>query len=458
MKKAFVGLSILALAGCTSVPPTEGQEAKAVDAPQKETPTLVTEAPREAVITRADTRDISVPGYDAAIDDISANDMIQEWLMEQGWLEGFNKTDGFQAFILVTGYGAIAADPSSKTYNTARIAAFDKAMLDAKAKMASLLETTLSSAVQRSVSSRISDPVGNELVAGLENLPADSTAGKALQVAKETYAAELKKTKDPQKAIQSESFKRTMTNAAKTMVSGIQAFYTVENQTANKKGEIGVAAVWSPSLAEMSAAMMTGTKLKNVNGTTSIAAQLPRETNELLATFGVQMLVDKDGELILVSYGQAGAATETALSEKIAYEEAFLMAQAQIRAFAGEIVTMNAASSMAEVTRVYDEGILPDFANVSTYAANQKSYAEAMTCHGIAQIRSWSRRHPVSGKKICGSICSWSPSQAELAGVIKQKIESAHKVPTVNTPAKAPLPPKANSHQGRGRAVERVVL
>lgn len=373
----------------------------------------------------------------------SVMDLMDEFIAEKGWSGGTNvKGDSF--FIVTTGSGVISAPPNSPQYNTSRVLAFAKAMLDAKANMAKELETTIETASSYRYAEHPEpnpDDPAQMAAAAMAEMPDTSIGGKLVALthgaldralakvgsdinaraasAEEKLAAAQAKMKE----ISTEShFSRSIGAAAAAAVSGMQAFYTVEAD-----GEIGVVTIWSPKLAETAATMLTGKVPNAGKGKKRIIDQIPKDKAVLLSTFGVQQKIDENGNLVLVSYGQASARSKSKQASKAAYSKAALDAQAAIRAFAGESVTSTESLDQAESLTEYNGDAAPDYSSSEAYEQYQKSVAKAMPINGIQTIKRWDAVHPVSGQKVYGVVCTWSAANAKLARQTKKAIEATAK-------------------------------
>lgn len=375
----------------------------------------------------------------------TADSLIQEFLSEKGWAEGENtKKDGSKFFISV-GYGTVSAPITHKSYNSSRIRAFDKAMLDAKAKMAETLEQTISASVTsfyEESSGGMTETPDQELARVEKDAPPSGIVDKAaLWVSKkldnalreEGYDidAEKAKTREERERIASrakelistDTFSKSVNSLANVSIAGLQAFYTVEAQNGDK-GKVAVVAIWSPALAEMVNAFVSGKPMKGTKAKKTIKEQIPTSTQELLSTFGVQQKINERGEYVLVSFGQAAANSSNSRAERAAYDKARLNAQAQIRQFAGENVAVSRAQEEAEQSLEFDDGGI-DYSDEQSYKSFLQSVAKGMVCNGIQSLRNWKAVHPISGKPVFGVICTWSPSQASWAKQTKKKVEAA---------------------------------
>lgn len=381
----------------------------------------------------------------------SVEEIIQDFLNKRDWAEGPNSKNG-NIFIIHVGYGTILAPASNPNYNTARQRAFDRAILSAKAQMASTLAQEISAAVTYSYSeqgeSDSAEDQANETIAKvLAEMPDDSIIGKAKLLISKKLDNALKgegydiamiqdqsqqKIEDAQKVldgridtlISSTSFKRDAQSIATCAISGLQAFYTAESQPLEGGGSVGVVAIWSPTLAEMAYSISTGKSVSFKPAKKPIREQVSSDPALLLSTFGVTQKINEHGELTLVSYAQSGARTKSTQSKRAAYNKARLLAQVQIRQFAGEIVSTDNLLKEAESQSEFENNEV-DYSDESSYREFQASSAKALVCNGISQLKTWRAIHPISQTPVYGTICTWSPSAAERARTIKGTIEKS---------------------------------
>jgi len=403
------------------------------------------------------------PDAGVVAEEKDASILLADWLSARGWTEGMNSGKN-GIFIVTTAAGAIQAPTSSPSYNDARVRAFDKAMLSAKAKLASLLESEISTAVESSyvepAAENANDP-RQQLANAIASAPSESLLGKCNRFLHAKLDAALKQEGIDDSATHAniealrakvasitsaESFRKSVRAESKVALSGAQAFYTIE-AVKGKQAEIGVVLIWSPKLAEMASSLVTGLPVRGTRGKALIRDQLPKDNNVLLSTFGVQQKINEKGEYVLVAFGQSGARSDSSRAAQAAYDKAALQARALIRQFAGETVAVSEAQEQAEQTLEYADSALPDYTDASAYEQYQKSVAAKMTINGIATVRKWNARHPVSGRMVYGTIMSWSPTEAALARGVKQAIESTatagaagvRSVPTAVPVSQAPV-------------------
>ena len=375
-----------------------------------------------------------------------ADELMQEFLDSRpngGWSEGTNQGKN-GIFVVEKGVGAIQAKPDSPSYNDARVRAFDKAMLDAKAKLAEYLETEIATAASYS---SVEPPMGDksadqELAEAIANQPNDSILGKAKLLIskkldnllkKEGYDTDTARAQGKAKADEikaklamvtgKESYKKMVKNAAQTVISGAQAFYTVE-VTKGSRAEIGVVLIWSPKLAGMASSLVTGKPIPGAKPKTSVKNQINKDLDALLSTFGVQQKIDENGDYVLVAFGQSGARNTNSASVNMAKAKARQNAQAMIRSFAGETVAYSMAQDQAEETLDFGEDSLPDMRDQS--AANRfiSTGSAKMKINGLGTVYSWNAKHPISGRTVYGEVVTWKPSAAAVARSVKAQIEA----------------------------------
>lgn len=392
-----------------------------------------------------------------------ADELMQEFLDSRpngAWNEGSNQGKS-GIFVVEKGVGAIQAEPDSPSYNDARVRAFDKAMLDAKAKLAEYLETEISTAASYSYiePSTGGKTVDQELAESIANQPTDSILGKARLLVskkldnllkKEGYDADAARAQGAAQADDvkaklaavtgKETYKKMVKNVAQTVLSGAQAFYTVE-VTRGSRAEIGVVLVWSSKLAEMASSLVTGRPIAGAKPKTTVKNQINKDLDVLLSTFGVQQKIDEEGEYVLVAFGQSGARNANSASVNMAKARARQNAQAMIRAFAGEAVAYSMAQDQAEETLDFGEGSIPDMRDQSAASRFISTGSAKMKINGMGAVFSWNATHPISGRTVYGEVVTWKPSGAAIARNIKAKMESTAKdgaagrrtVPTAQT-------------------------
>ena len=348
------------------------------------------------------------------------------------------------------GYGVIQAPLENRSYIDSRVNAYNKAMLDAKAKMAEYLEVAIRTETEHdyaegnfggneeaeadslSITSKIKSLINAKLDKALREEGLDPD--KAEREARERIA---------KKQLNSDFYKKVISTAAKAEITGMQVMCAFEGVPAGGKGQIGVVAIWSPKLQAMAQSISRGTRLPSGVGKKPVKEQIPSDNKVLLSTFGVQQKIDENGDLVLVAFGQAGAVTDSPQSANAARNKAKMQAMAAIREFAGESVAVTSDAVNAENVEEF-ENAAEEYEDVSAYSQKIKAAAEKMNITGIATIKNWDCKHPLAARTVYGAICTWSPKQAINAKDMSNAMNGA------GTPQPQPVVNTTDGIQNRG--------
>ena len=249
---------------------------------------------------------------------------VDKFLKSKNMKRGRNiKKDGTPYFVYV-GVGEISANRDSKLIHDARSAAFDEAFLKAKTNYVK----SLGLEITKEISSKT-----------YENLMPETMAEDAIKTAVGTDSGSFSKLKklistkldsalkeegyNPEmadaekeaikkKVLRSREITNFFTASAQSMVSGFQSYKIFETSNEGERASIAVIALWSPKLNKLAQAIL--------NGSTSVPKGVPKkpieeqlkldDANSLLASFGTNMYVNENGNLVLVSYGHASPSFE----------------------------------------------------------------------------------------------------------------------------------------------------
>ncbi len=368
-------------------------------------------------------------GDEAAVEQKSVQEMVDAYLAAKGYSEGENAKGG-KPFYVSVGYGVIQAPLDSRSYIDSRVNAYNKAMLDAKAKMAEYLEIAIRTETEHdyaegnfggnaeaegdslSMTAKIKSLIHAKLDKALREEGLDPD--KADREARERAA---------KKQLNSDFYRKVISTAAKAEITGMQVMCAFEGVQPGKKGEIGVVAIWSEKLQAMAQSISRGGRLPSGIGKKPIKEQIPSDGKVLLSTFGVQQKIDEMGDLVLVAFGQSGAVTDSPQSANTARNKAKMQAMAAIREFAGETVAVTTDAMNAESVEEF-ENAAESYEDASAYSQKIRTVADSMKISGIATVKNWEYRHPLAGRTVYGVICSWSPKQARNASAMGQNMQN----------------------------------
>ena len=367
----------------------------------------------------------------------SLNDVLEDYLNSKKWKYGENKKADGSLFFVATGSGVIQAPRTDNNYTTARVAAFDMAMLAAKQQMAEYIGSVISTSVSRTYEE------GNFEITGLQEDDSSTVAKAKMLLQAKLDKALRAEGIDPDKAkkeavaealkkqINSEAFQKTVNSVAQTFISGLQASKTFEISPANTKGQIGVVAIWSPKLQKMAEVMAVGGTVPAGIPKKKIEDQIPSDPEVLLSTYGVQQFLDENGNLTLVSYAQAGALSDSPTSVKAARDKAEADARGTIRQFAGENVLVVSEMTNAQTAKEF-ENAADEYSNTSRFQEKIKAVADGMKISGITPIKKWQAKHPLTGKMVYGVISIWSPTSAANAQSLGKMLNNRPKPADAN--------------------------
>ena len=365
-------------------------------------------APEDEVLKKA-----SITAEPNVADDIDA------YLASRGWAMGENTRPDGSVFYISVGQGVIAAPRDSRTYMTSRLIAFEKALLEAKKEMVQYMESRVTKEV---LSEYQEGAQGDSVTPGSDKSESMLVGAVNDELAKQ--GVDARSAEAPAKVrelLSSSTFRSSIRTVAQARILGLQVFKSFEASPSGRQGQIGVICIHSDKLQEMAEAMWTGAPVPPQSPKPPLIEQIPSEHEVLLSSYGVQQKTDEQGNLVLVAFAQAKPVSFSVNSENAAYDKAKTNALGLLRQFAGESAHVATSTKNAESIREM-EGSAIDYSNETTYRSQIQSYAEEMSISGVAVLKRWSVIHPLTGEKVVGVVCSWSPRAAQRASQLKQRV------------------------------------
>lgn len=364
-------------------------------------------------------------------ENIKARDEVARLLEKEGWQEGANTKADRTIFFVAAGYGAINAPRSHPRFADSRAIAFEKAILDAKARTAQFIRETIETRAIAMYSEGQSTPLPTAPLNAGDPPPLGMLdklvllAHKKLDdmLRKEGIAKEAPQAKEAAEKLRlSDGFQKFTRTASQAYIAGLQSFQTFEVFPDGKSGEIAVVGIVSDKLLMMGAALAGGKPPPLQKPNIPIAQQLANSPVELLCSFGVRQMVDERGQLVLVAYGQSQPISESTRAEQAAEEKARLQALGALRSFAGEVVTTARDSVQAESYKEFEDNTSV-YANASAFRERNEAVGKAMSISGIQTVKRWNQKHPLSGQMVVGTVLVWSPQSAAVAAQFGDKME-----------------------------------
>ncbi len=349
---------------------------------------------------------------------------VDKFLKSKGMKRGRNvKKDGTPFFVFV-GDGEISVNRDNKMIHDARSNAFNEAFIEAKTNYVE----SLGLEITRELSSKT-----------YENLMPDTMAEDAIQTAVGTDAGSFDKLKklisvkldsalkeegyNPEmadaekeaikkKVLRSREITNLFTASAQSMISGFQSYKIFEGANTNERGSITVVALWSPKLNQLAKAIQSGsTNVPKGTPKKPIEEQLKLDNPDvLLASFGTNMYVNENGNLVLVSYGHASPSIENnpgALST--ACDIAEDVAIENIVSYANEqIMYENMRKNVDKAETFMKDGMEAYESTVGREINNLITSKSSMRLKGQSLIGAYPIKNPLYKSTDCVAVVQWS--------------------------------------------------
>ena len=391
-----------------------------------------------------------------------AQDMIQDYLNARKDIqEGPFKTPDGRSAVTWQAYAPIDAPTGSPGFGLARWTAFQKAMMDVKAQCAKFQAAAIKSEVQVAYSKpdakraeedaeklrreglekegaiKVAQAMHADVAATSESATLNTASLYTQKIVTNKLEADLRaKGIDPNQPVEQAQISAVLNNVkfsqainveAVAKCSGIQALITVENTPQNRKGEIGVLAIWTEKLHAVAEAFGTGNwkLLPQGEPGMKVGQHLPQSNTAYLATFGTQLVRDENGQYVLLAFAQATPDSESSREIDFAYRRADMLATGLIRQFIGEQITMSEdLLSADEATEYKDTSEV--YSNNSAFESKIKAVAARQKLAGITTVARKETRHPAAN----------TPVVMVVKAIMASSIESAARMTEVqNRPA-----------------------
>ena len=350
---------------------------------------------------------------------------VDKFLKSMGMKRGRNvKKNGSPYFVFV-GDGEISAKSRDNLMiHDSRSAAFNEAFIEAKTNYVK----SLGLEITRELSSKT-----------YENLMPDTMAEDAIQTAVGTDAGSFDKLKklisvkldsalkeqgyDPsmadaekeaikKKVLRSREITNLFTASAQSMISGFQSYKIFEGANTNERGSITVVALWSPKLNQLAKAIQSGsTNVPKGTPKKPIEEQLKLDNPDvLLASFGTNMYVNENGNLVLISYCHASPSIENdpgALST--ACDIAEDVAIENIVSYANEqIMYENMRRNVDKAETFMKDGMQAYESTVGRELNNLITSKSSMRLKGQSLIGAYPIKNPLYKSTDCVAVVQWS--------------------------------------------------
>ncbi len=394
------------------------------------------------------------------------------YLRSQSLRSGLNDQGKPSEKTLAIGIAPVSAAVDSADYVDSRYVAFREAWLVATAEMARMLESEVKTKASRKLQTGLNnqkeiseaekaagyrqqaeqleakqekgqDDLGSAIKNGtrllnvvitdeLKKLGHDVDAERKAK--NEQNAAKrdelLKKAAEAEEAqkrlVSSRAFKELIEAVALQQMKGIYSRFTNENLDPDgDKTLMCVVLQYSPK-SERLADMMASRDFSNIpklDPEDPLTQQLPDPSTpdgvfQLVTSWGMTVLIDENGDVNLVAYGQAGFENGDENQEIAAKESAKLRAEGLIRLFINQTVSVQQATGIAQDVKTFTDKMKTTKLTKESQSALEQG-GDFLPINGMTEIVGWAGIHPVNNWGIAGSVVAWNASQA--AGALQSK-------------------------------------
>ena len=366
---------------------------------------------------------------------------VDKFLKSKNMKRGRNVKKNGTPFFVFVGDGEISAKSRDNLMiHDARSAAFNEAFIEAKTNYVKSLGLEITRELSsKTYTNNMPDTMAEDAIktaVGTDTSSFDKLK-KLISVKldsalkEEGYNPEMadaEKEAIKKKILRSREITNLFTASAQSMISGFQSFKIFEKPVGSERGSITVVALWSPKLNQLAQAIKSGsTNVPKGTVQKPIEEQLKLDDpNSLLASFGTKMYVNENGNLVLVSYGQASPSIENdpgALStacdiaESRAYENMVSYAREQVMYEEMRKEIDKAETFTKDGMQAYESTNAREVNNL----INSKS---SMTLKGQSLIGSYPITSPNYKSTSCVAVTQWSAEGVAAANQSRNEMNS----------------------------------
>lgn len=349
---------------------------------------------------------------------------VDKFLKSKGMKRGRNvKKDG-STFIVAVGDGEISANRDNKMIHDARNAAFNEAFIEAKTNYVK----TISEQITKELSSKnyennMPDTMAEDAIktaVGTDSSSFDKLK-KLISVKldsalkEEGYSPEMadaEKESIKKKVLRSREITEIITSSAQSMISGFQSYKIFEGAKEGERGSITVVALWSPKLNQLAKAIRGGsTNVPKGTPKKPVEEQLNLDNADvILASFGTNMYVNENGNLVLVSYGHASPIVENdpgALSS--ACDIAEQRAKGNMVSYANEQIMYESMMKQVDKAETFVEEGMQAYASLQAREVEsliKSKSSQKLTGHNL--IGTYPIKKSIYNSTDCVAVVKWS--------------------------------------------------
>ena len=365
---------------------------------------------------------------------------VDKFLKSKNMKRGRNVKKNGTPFFVFVGYGEISANRDNKMIHDSRSAAFNEAFIEAKTNYVKSLGLDIT----RELSSKTYENLMPETMAEDAIKTAVGTDTSSFDKLKKLISVKLdsalkeegynpemadaEKEAIKKKVLRSREITDLFTATAQSMISGFQSYKIFEKSKEGERGSISVVALWSPKLNQLAQAIKSGsTNVPKGTAQKPIEEQLKLDDpNSLLASFGTKMYVNENGNLVLVSYGQASPSIENdpgALSTACDIAES--NAYGNMVSYAKEQVMYEEMRKQVDKAETFTKNGMQAYESTNAreveFLINSKS---SMELKGQSLIGSYPIKSPHYKSTSCVAVTQWSAEGVAAANQSQNEMNS----------------------------------
>ena len=319
-----------------------------------------------------------------------------------------------------------------------RINAFNRAFLKAKGKLIESISQTIERREYLGDIVGADDTKTLDQMARIEKKAADLSEAmldKANMSFDPEYDPDQHKSKEEKVARAKETYRRVVKAAAERAVVGAMPITIIEGEEESEKGDVFynvlVGLVWSPRMNRDARAIIGQHDPVLGPPGPGVDASLPNTVGEAVASWGVTRTTDKQGNRILVSYGQAAvrdaqSAKWSAKAKESALSAAELEARGALRAFAGETIVLSEERTVMEAAKLLVDGA-EDNEESESRSKLYESVAKAVEIRGAEIVMEHVVPHPANNAQVAIVAVTWSGATQRVAKSLEQSMQAAQK-------------------------------
>jgi len=350
-----------------------------------------------------------------------ASQDAQQYVADKGWSIGRNSDGRFVAI----GTGDIIGNPSSPTFQMKRRNAFVAAMVNAKSQISQLYSQMVAREVSHSYGEGNPSVAEEMMSSGEKKTPEEiGILGKFEMLINSELDAQLAERGVEPGSEEAEEVVQDVLNQSKfrdkiSRMASSEVGALVVSKIFEDSGNVAVVATYSSNTKKLAAAMAGKGSAPKVRkrdpSKLSISAWIQSMSiKDLYPSYGVQLTSDTNGNLVIISYGQARAKSASKMSQRNAFMAAEADADGNIRSFVGETVAFSNVKENIENNQELTMGDIESQLERVQKTAIETS-AQSLKITGVSTARTWTTQDKRSNSFIAGVVRRWDISSSEAA-------------------------------------------